>query len=115
MATVNPTIDHAHRSVKVTWATAATGDTIVAAKGLRSYGAGGSVQAVGTWGAATVKLEGSNNGTTFQTLKQTPGGTDISMTADDHQPVGEMADDYRPAITGGTGDSLTITLLLAAS
>lgn len=114
MATVAPSFTKVSRGkgLKITWPTAATGDTITAATGIAGWNGPAHIQAEGTFGGATVGLTGSLDGTNFRALKQTPGGTDVGITAADIQPVGELANDYKPTVSGGTSDSITITLLL---
>lgn len=75
-----------------------------------------SIQAFGTWGSATLILQGSNDGgTTWKTCyltrqQATAGKQDAaSFTADD---AGKVMDDayslYRVATSGGTGTDLDV-------
>lgn len=75
-----------------------------------------SIQAVGTWGGATLLLQGSNDGgTTWKTCylerEQTAAGKQdlASFTADDG---GKVMDDafmaYRVTTSGGTGTDLDV-------
>lgn len=68
-----------------------------------------SVQASGTFGGATVVLQGSNDGVTYATLKDT-AGDDLSFTAAGYVEFTSAAVFVKPSISGGTGDSLNITL-----
>lgn len=77
-----------------------------------------SLQAVGTWGSATALLQGSNDGATWKTCylvrqQATAGKQDLaSFTADDAAKVMDDAySQYRVTTSGGTGTSLTFTLV----
>lgn len=76
-----------------------------------------SLSAAGTWGGATLVLEGSNDASFWKTCylartQATAGKQDAaSWTADD---AAKVFDDafiyYRVKTTGGTGTSLTVTV-----
>ncbi len=67
-------------------------------------------QATGTWGAGgTLVLQGSNDGTTWFTLKDA-GGTAISFTSDGLRQVLENPVYIRPFVSAGTGVSVTAIL-----
>jgi hypothetical protein len=68
-----------------------------------------SVQVTGTFGGATVVLQGSNDGTNYVTIKDLTG-TDISLTSAGIREFSSGCAFFKPSISGGTGDSLTITL-----
>lgn len=77
-----------------------------------------SIAASGTWGAATAKLQGSNDGTLWKDcylVRQvtTAGKQDAaSFTADDAAKVMDDAYvQYRVVTSGGTGTSLVFTLV----
>ena len=67
-----------------------------------------SVQVAGTFGAATVKLQGSNDGTNYADLKDGAGSA-ISLTAAGLASVGPLPLYVKPVASGGTGQSLTVT------
>lgn len=69
----------------------------------------GSVQVTGTFGSATVVLQGSNDGTNWVTLKDT-SGTAISLTAAGASEFSTGMAYIRPSISGGSSQSLTITV-----
>lgn len=69
----------------------------------------GSVQVSGTFGGATVVLQGSNDGTTYATLKDSQG-SDLSFTSAGYGEFSSGAAFIKPSISGGTGDSLTVTV-----
>lgn len=74
-----------------------------------------SVQFAGTWGSATIALEGSNDGTNFVTLTD-PAGTDISAT--EGSPLFAVLANVRylrPRLTSvGSGAAVTAVLVSRA-
>ena len=66
-----------------------------------------AVQVSGTFGSATVVLQGSNDGITYATLKD-PSGANLSFTAAGYAEFSSGASFIKPSISGGTGDSLNI-------
>lgn len=68
-----------------------------------------SVQVSGTFGAATVVLQGSNDGVTYATLKDLQG-TNISFTAAGFAEFSSGAAFIKPSISGGTGDDIDIVV-----
>ncbi len=71
--------------------------------------AASSVHVSGTFGGATVVLQGSNDGTTYATLKDLQGNN-LSFTSAGYAEFTSGAAFIKPSISGGTGDSLTITV-----
>lgn len=69
-----------------------------------------SVQVEGTFGGASVLIEGSNDTTTFRTLTD-PQGNDLSVSTAKIEMVTEVTRLLRPRVTGGSGASLTVSLL----
>ena len=62
-----------------------------------------SVQAVGTWGGATLTVEGSNDGgTTWATLQDAEGAA-LSISSNDFKQIMEVSELIRPNLTGGDG------------
>ncbi len=99
---------HARRIA--TW----TGETTAGNASIPRYAphvslANASVQIGGTFGAATVVLQGSNDGVTFATLKDL-AGNDISATSAAYFEFSSGAAFVKPSISGGTGDSINVTL-----
>ena len=70
-----------------------------------------TVQIVGTFGGATVTLEGSLDGTNWATLNDAQGSP-ISMTSSGIEAVTEMVLYTRPKVVGGTGVSVTALLMM---
>ena len=68
-----------------------------------------SVQVSGTFGGATVVLQGSNDGTTYATLDDTSGAA-ISFTAAGIVDFSAGCAFVKPSISGGTGDSINVIL-----
>jgi hypothetical protein len=71
-----------------------------------------SVQIAGTFGAGgSVNVEGSNDGTNYQILRD-PQGVALTFTAAGLKQVLEITNYIRPRVTAGDGTTaLTITLL----
>jgi len=67
--------------------------------------------ASGTWGGATLSIEGSNDGTNFFTLSNAAGGTAATFTADGCKTIIETPRWARPKLTtAGSGATVTVTL-----
>lgn len=110
MATITPTrATAAHNVSTVTWTGIATGDTINSDLPGSLDPAFGAVQISGTFGGATVTLTGSNDGTTFSTLKDKTG-TAISMTSAGAAEFSTAMVYIKPGISGGTGDSVDVVV-----
>lgn len=69
-----------------------------------------SVQIDGTFGSATVVIQGSNDGTNWFTLTD-PQGNAISKTSAALEQIEENTLYVRPSISGGTGSSINVRLL----
>jgi hypothetical protein len=108
MATVSPAFSVASGVVRTIWTGIATGDTINAFTLPAQAGSFGSVQINGTFGGATVVFQGSNDGTNWFTLSDV-SNTAISVTANALRELRTSAVYVRPAISGGTGDTITVT------
>lgn len=113
MATIKPTVtDVTFRgngaAFQVQWTPCTENDTCAAVR-LPEY-ADRSFQVEGTFGGATVLLKGSNDNSTFEGLRD-PSHTAISMTSAGLQAVLENTIYTQPTYSGGSGQSLTITML----
>ncbi len=110
MATVESTIAETDgRSYTATWAGLTTGDV---GDALRYAGhADRTVQVFGTFGGATVTLQGSLDGTNWATLNDAQGDP-ISITAAKIESVTEAVRFTRPSVSGGSGASLTVMLFM---
>jgi hypothetical protein len=102
-------VDGDARSYIVTWPGLAAGDTGSAVR--YSGAADRTVQIFGTFGGATVALQGSLDGTHWSPLTDAQG-TAIAATADALEIVTELVRFVRPAVTGGSGVSVTVILLM---
>jgi hypothetical protein len=110
MANINPNISYpqgAQSVVKASWALG-NADTGVAID--RTDFADRSVQVEGTFGAATVTIQGSNDGTNWETLRD-PQGVALSFTSAGLKQILETTLYIRPVSSGGTGTALTVTLV----
>lgn len=70
-----------------------------------------SVQIEGTFGGATVLIEGSNDGVFWRTLTD-PQGNPISKTSPSIEQISEITRYVRPSTTGGAGTNLTVSLIM---
>lgn len=115
MATVTSRIDTTISTVpRLIWEGAATGDTLVPFAVAQQYGLAASVQAVGTFGGATVKLQVSNDGTNWVDASDVLGNA-VSMTAMGYFELSLSGAYIRPAISGGTGDDIDVIVVLRGS
>ena len=115
MATITATTDRntSNGAIIVTWAAMGGADTgtyfaVPSASNL-------TLQHSGTFGGATIVLQGSNDGTSWATLTQT-GGSNTAFsytTAGVHCPV-EMPVYVRPVTSGGTGSAVDAILVCRA-
>lgn len=70
-----------------------------------------SAQVIGTFGGATVRIEGSNNGTDWAVLTD-PQGNDLLITSAKIERVTEATVHVRPRIIGGDGTTNLSVLML---
>lgn len=71
------------------------------------------MQATGTFGGATITMQGSNDGTNYFTLANVAGSTAASLTAAGGMQVIERPRFIRPNLTVvGAGATIVVTLLL---
>lgn len=93
----------------VTWEAMGNADT---GSALEMPGASDrSIQMAGTWGSATIVLQGSNDGVNWSTLTD-PQGNAISKTADSIEMITELTRYIRPVSSGGTGTDVDVTVLI---
>jgi hypothetical protein len=71
----------------------------------------GCIQVVGTFGGATVALQGSNNGADWLNLEDRSGDT-IAITAEGGAEFSTSFVYLRPKATGGTGDDVDVFIAL---
>lgn len=70
-----------------------------------------TLQIGGTFGGATIAVEGSNDDTVYAGLSD-QNGTAISVTAAAIRGIGTDPAYIKPVATGGVGQSVTVKLLL---
>lgn len=70
-----------------------------------------SIQLTGTFGGATVLIQGSNDGTNYETLKQLDGSS-ASFTAVALASILERPLYLKPSISGGSSQSITIVAMV---
>lgn len=95
-------------AMSVVWSGVTESDTF-AAVAMPAYTAR-SVHVSGTFGSATVVLNGSNTGTNYFGLNNL-AGTAISITSEGLKACQEAVINYQPSASGGTSQSLTVTML----
>jgi hypothetical protein len=118
MATISKNIEKidldGNRSWLVTWNTLTTTDTVGATVTLPAH-SDRSVQISGTFGGTTVTIEGSNDGTNFQTLDDFQGN-ELSFASADLENIAQAVYYLRPLLTGGDGTTdIDVSLLLTGA
>jgi hypothetical protein len=78
------------------------------------YAADITIQAIGTFGSATVRLQGSNDGVNWHALTQKGGTSNLALTSAGVHSVNEMPAYIRPATTGGTGTDVDVIVAIHA-
>ena len=116
-----PTITHVGSTIrtdgngkvtKALWETMLTGDVGTAVP--NSNYADRSVQVFGTFGGATVTMQGSNDGgTTWSTLNDT-AGVALTFSAAGIKQVLEVSQMIRPSVAGGAAADLDVHLLMVS-
>lgn len=77
-----------------------------------------TVTATGTWGGATLKMQGSADGSTYVAtgLSNAAGGTEFTATGDKIAALVERPRYIRPILTtAGSGATVTVTVVLRRS
>jgi hypothetical protein len=113
MATISPTLspESTGKFELHQWADFSTADTATPMQQSAKPANLATVQVVGTFGGATVTLEGSNDGTNYVTMRDVDGA-DISFTAAGYAEFSTAFRYIRPASTGGTGDDVDVYICL---
>lgn len=73
-----------------------------------------TIQAIGTFGGATVRLQGSNDGTNWHNMTQKGGTTALGLTAAGVHSINEMPAYIRPLTAGGTGTDVDVIVAVHA-
>lgn len=113
MAVITPVISDASGNCHVvSWSAIGDSDTCtpVGFAGARDK----TVQINGTFGGATIVLEGSVDGTNYVTLTD-PQGNSISKTSAALETVMENVQFIRPATSAGVGSSINVYLLMGGA
>lgn len=69
-----------------------------------------SIQVAGTFGGSSTAIQGSNDGTNYASLRD-PSHTTIAITSAGIQAVLENSVYTQPVISGGSSQSLTVSML----
>lgn len=93
----------------ITWADLLTGNTGDPVE--NPTHADRSVQVAGTFGAATVVIEGSNNGIDWVTLTD-PAGAALSFTVTGLKQILQATRYIRPSVSGGAAAAIDVDLLI---
>lgn len=114
MATVTPTLskvgDQDDSAVLLSWALTST-NTDGAPLEWTQW-ADRCFTAFGTWGAATLTIQGSNDGTNWFALSNAAGATAATFTADGGKSIIELPRYVRPNLTTpGSGAAVTVQML----
>jgi hypothetical protein len=115
MATINLTNADRNKvngAILLTWE--ALGDADNGAGYALPFAADITVQAVGTFGGATVSLQGSNDGTTWHNMTQKGGTTALTFTSAGCHSVNENPAFIRPHTTGGSGTDVDVIVAIHA-
>lgn len=94
---------------QVQWSNIGNSDSPAPTSQFSGY-AGKSFQAEGTFGGTTVQCQGSNDGTNFHQLND-PSMTAIGLSSGGIREVLEHTHYFQPALSGGSGSSITVTML----
>lgn len=78
------------------------------------YAADITIQALGTFGGATVSLQCSNNGTNWHNATQKGGTTALTFSGAGVHSINEMPAFIRPHTTGGTGTDVDVIVAVHA-
>lgn len=111
MPAIDPTFTPVNGVVQTQWVAASTANAPSALLVKNNAARKASVQVTGTFGGATVAIQGSNDGTNYVTLKDVTN-TAMTGTAAAYYEFETSALYIKPLISGGTGDSITITVVM---
>ncbi len=111
MATITPALSVVDGIPRVTWTGVSTADTMVSWKIQGQRGLAGAMQVTGTFGSSTVKLQASNDDTTFFDMKDM-NNTAVSLTAAGYFEFTTAAGYIKPASSGGTADNVDVIVVL---
>lgn len=112
MAAIDPTYTfHGEHTVVATWATVTEAGTFTPVGPRFADYSDRSVQIVGTFGGATIVLNGSNDGTNYAGLTD-PQGNAISKTSAAIEAISEATLWVNPTHSGGSSESINVILVM---
>lgn len=112
MPTVSPVLSRTAEGIPyVLWENVATGDTLVPYAVQGRLGTDAALQFAGTFGGATVKLQVSNDNSTYLDMKDRYGTT-VSATAAALFELSTSAAYLRPSIASGSANAVDVYLVL---
>lgn len=114
MSTINPTTDRNSVSGAVLTTWEALGNADDGGALVVPFAADVTAQVIGTFGGATVKLQGSNDRTNWFDLTKKGGTSTASVTAAGGFAVNEMPAYVRPVTSGGTGTDVDVIVCVHA-
>jgi hypothetical protein len=94
----------------VTWGTAGDSDTFTPFPMTGGF-AKRTAQVEGTFGGATITINGSVDGTNYEALT-TEAGAACTFAGKGVKSVGELTQYIKPTTASGSGSSLTVSLLI---
>lgn len=112
MATITPVRDSVAVNIeRITWTDLSTADTGTGVMVMGSSPAVGSMQVTGTFGGATITLQGSNDGTNYSNITDL-AGNDAGLSAAGIIDFSTACAYIRPSSASGTADNVTVTVVL---
>jgi len=113
MGEISKAVSHitGRQLVKVLWETVTCGDTgeeVEVADWVDQV----YFQATGTFNAATLTFQGSNDGTNYFSLVAPDGSTALTLTAAGGKPCAHLPRYVRPSLSGSSGGDVDVTMLL---
>ena len=110
MATITPTFNKTNNCIIVTWKNMSSADTAIAHAVLSKH-VDPCVQFEGTFaGGTTATMQGSISGTAYSPCLNSVRAA-ASATAAALAEITTSTPYYKPVVTAGTGDSVTISLI----
>jgi len=110
MATITPTFNKNNNYTLVTWKNMSTGDTAVPHAVLAKH-VDPSVQFEGVFAGGTIAtMSGSMSNVAYSPCLNSTRAN-VSATANSLAEIATSSPFYKPSVTNGTGDSITINLI----
>lgn len=116
MPAIAPAVDTTIKDVpRIIWSGVAPGDTLDALVLKQQYGLAASVQAVGTFGGATITMQVSNDGTNWANVSDVSSVPVVMTTATQYYEMSLSSAYIRGVIAGGSGSDIDVILVLRGS